>query len=60
MDFLGSTTPSDMLSAVAASTQTTFGDLWPIALAIVGIPIAFVVIGYVVSLVRHAVGRRSR
>jgi len=57
MDFLGSTTPADLVASVATSVQTTGADIWPL-LAFVGIPLAFVIGGFVVSLIRHSVGKR--
>jgi len=58
MDFLGSTTPAELVASVAESVQTTGADIWPL-LAFVGIPLAFVIGGYVVSLIKHSAGRRS-
>ena len=57
MEFLGSTTPASLLASVTSGVQTTGTDLWPLAV-LVGVPLAFVVGGYAISFIRHAVGRR--
>lgn len=57
MDFLGTTTPSDLLASVATGVQTTGASLWPL-IALVGIPLAFVIGSMVVSFIRHSVGKR--
>lgn len=60
MHFLGSTTPSDLLASVTTGVQTTGTSLWPL-IVLVGIPLAFVIGGMVISFIRHSVGRtRSR
>ncbi len=58
MDFLGSTTPAELTASVANSVQTTGADIWPLV-ALVGIPLAFVIAAYVISLIKHAAGRRK-
>lgn len=59
MDFLGSTTPADLVASVATSVQTTGTDIWPL-IAFVGIPLAFVIGGYVVSLIKRSAGGKAR
>ena len=58
MDFLGTTTPASILASVQTGVQTTGVSIWPF-LALVGIPVAFVIVGYIVSLVRKSVGGRK-
>jgi len=55
MDILGSTTPSSLVASVASGVQITGADIWPI-LAIVGVPIAFVIYRYVVGATKESVG----
>jgi hypothetical protein len=57
MDFLGSTTPADLLGSVTQGVQTTGESLWPL-FVFVGIGVAFVIGGYVVSFIRKSVGTR--
>jgi len=57
MDFLGSTTPADLLASVTSGVTTTGESLWPL-FTFVGIGLAFVIAGYVVSFIRHSVGKR--
>ena len=59
MDFLGTTTPADLLASVASGVQTTGASLWPL-IALVGIPLAFVIGSMVVSFIRHSVGRTRK
>jgi len=59
MDFLGSTTPNDILASVTSGVQDTGTALWPL-LVFVGIGLAFVIGGYLVSFIRKSVGRGSR
>ena len=58
MNFLGTTTPQDLLAVVASGVQTTGGSLWPL-IVLVGIPLAFVIGGMVVSFIRHSVGKTN-
>lgn len=58
MDFLGSTTPQDLLASVTAGVQDTGAALWPL-FSFVGIGLAFVIGGYVVSFIRKSVGNRK-
>ena len=59
MDFLGSTTPATLLASVTSGVQTTGASVWPL-IVLVGIPLAFVIGGLVVSFIRHSVGRSRR
>jgi hypothetical protein len=55
MDFLGSTTPGDLLASVTSGVQDTGASLWPL-FTFVGIGVAFVIAGYVVSFIRKSIG----
>lgn len=55
MDFLGSTTPGDLLASVTTGVQDTGASLWPL-FTFVGIGVAFVIAGYVVSFIRKSIG----
>jgi nucleoside recognition membrane protein YjiH len=50
-------TASALLANVTTAVQTTFGDLAPIVAVIAGIILAFIVVRYVIGLVKH-VGKR--
>jgi len=58
MDFLGSTTPGDLLASVTTGVQDTGSSLWPL-FSFVGIGLAFVIAGYVVSFIRKSIGGRK-
>lgn len=58
MDFLGSTTPNDILASVTQGVQTTGEALWPL-LVFAGVGVAFVIGGYVVSFIRKSIGGRT-
>jgi hypothetical protein len=58
MNFLGSTTPADLLASVTTGVQTTGTDIWPL-IVLVGIPLAFVVGTFIVSFIRRSVGGRK-
>lgn len=58
MDFLGSTTPQDLLASVTTGVQDTGTSLWPL-LVFVGIGLAFTIAGYVISLIRKSVGGKK-
>lgn len=58
MDFLGSTTPADLVASVTTGVQTTGASLWPL-FGFVGISLAFVIGGYVISFIRKSVGGRT-
>lgn len=58
MDFLGSTTPGDLLASVTSGVQDTGTSLWPL-FSFVGIGVAFVIAGYVVSFIRKSIGGRK-
>lgn len=57
MDFLGSTTPAQLLASVTSGVQTTGQALWPL-FGFVGISLAFVIGGYVVSFIKKSVGTK--
>ncbi len=58
MDFLGSTTPASLVASVTTGVQTTGESLWPL-FGFVGISLAFVIGGFVVSFIRKSVGGRT-
>jgi hypothetical protein len=58
MDFLGSTTPNDLLASVTTGVQDTGASLWPL-FSFVGIGLAFVIAGYVISFIRKSIGGRK-
>lgn len=58
MDFLGSTTPGELLASVTTGVQDTGESLWPL-FTFVGIGIAFVIAGYVVAFIRKSIGGRK-
>lgn len=58
MDFLGSTTPADLLASVTTGVQDTGASLWPL-FSFVGIGLAFVIAGYVVSFIRKSIGGKK-
>jgi len=58
MDFLGSTTPADLMASVTTGVQDTGASLWPL-LAFVGISLAFSIAGFVISLIRKSVGGKK-
>lgn len=59
MDFLGTTTPADVLASVTNGVQTTGANLWPL-LVFVGIPLAFTIGGLVVAFIKSTTGRARR
>jgi len=58
MDFLGSTTPGELLASVTTGVQDTGASLWPL-FSFVGIGLAFVIAGYVVSFIRKSIGGKK-
>jgi len=58
MDFLGTTTPGDLIASVTTGVQTTGTALWPL-FGFVGISLAFVIGGMVISFIRKSVGGRT-
>lgn len=58
MDFLGATTPADLLASVTTGVVDTGASLWPL-FSFVGISLAFVIAGYVVSFIRKSVGTKK-
>lgn len=58
MDFLGSTTPTDLVASVTQGVQDTGVALWPLV-TFVGIGLAFTIFGFVVSIIRKSVGGRK-
>lgn len=59
MNFLGTTTPADLVASVTTGVQTTGQSLWPL-FSFVGISLAFVIGGYVISFIRKSVGGKHR
>lgn len=59
MDFLGTTTANDILASVTTGVQDTGASLWPL-LVFAGIPMAFVIAGYVIGFVKRTVGTAKR
>jgi|AntRauTorckE6833_2_1112554.scaffolds.fasta_scaffold97482_2 hypothetical protein len=58
MNFLGTTSPSDLLASVTQGVQDTGTSLWPL-FSFVGISLAFVIAGYVISFIRKSIGGRA-
>lgn len=58
MNFLGSTTPAQLLGSVTTGVQDTGASLWPL-FSFVGIGLAFVIAGYVISFIRKSIGGRK-
>lgn len=58
MDFLGTTTTTELVASVTQGVQDTGASLWPL-LVFVGIGLAFTIFGYVVSIIRKSVGGRK-
>ncbi len=58
MDFLGTTTPQSIVASVTTGVQDTGEALWPF-LVFVGVGLAFVIGGYLVSFIRKSVGGRK-
>ncbi len=58
MDFLGTTTPTDLLASVTTGVQDTGVSLWPL-FVFVGVPIAFVIARYVLSFIKSAFGNKK-
>ncbi len=58
MNFLGSTTPADLVASVTQGVQTTGESLWPL-FTFVGIALAFTIGGYVISFIRKSIAGRS-
>lgn len=59
MDFLGSTTPTDLLASVTTGVQDTGVALWPL-FVFVGIPLAFTIAGLVIGFIRSSFGRARK
>jgi len=59
MDFFGDTTPASVLEAISSMTQITGADVWPF-IAFVGVPLAFMIGGFVVALILGSVDGRRR
>lgn len=55
MDFLGSTTPAQLVASVSQGVTDTGASLWPL-FSFVGIAAAFTIAGYVVSFIRKSIG----
>jgi hypothetical protein len=58
MNFLGSTTPQDLLASVTTGVQSTGEALWPL-LVFAGIGLAFTIGGYLIAFIRKSVGGRK-
>jgi hypothetical protein len=58
MDFLGSTTPGDLMASVTNGVQDTGASLWPL-FSFVGIGLAFVIGGYVISFIKKSIGSKK-
>ena len=58
MNFLGTTTSADLVASVTQGVQDTGVALWPL-FTFVGIGVAFVIAGYVVSFIRKSIGGRA-
>jgi len=59
MDFLGTTTTGDLLASVTTGVQDTGASIWPL-LVLVGIPLAFVIGGMVISFIKKNVGHAKK
>ena len=56
MDFMGTYTTAELLASVTSGVQDTTAVLLPM-LVFVGIPVAFVIVRYIISLIKSTVGR---
>lgn len=56
MDFMGTYTTASLLASVTQGVQDTTAVLLPM-LVFVGIPVAFVIVRYIISLIKSTVGR---
>jgi hypothetical protein len=56
MDFLGTVTPASLLASVTSGVQDTGLALWPL-FVFLGVPLAFVIGRYIVSLIKSMFGR---
>lgn len=56
MDFMGTYTTANLLASVQTGVQDTTAVLLPM-LVFVGIPVAFVIVRYIISLIKSTVGR---
>jgi hypothetical protein len=56
MDFMGTYTTADLLASVTSGVQDTTAVLLPM-LVFVGIPVAFVIVRYIISLIKSTVGK---
>jgi len=50
MNFLASTSPLALMASVTSGVQITGAELWPL-FTLVGIPLAFLIAGFVVSFI---------
>jgi hypothetical protein len=53
---MGTYTTGDLLASVTSGVQDTTAVLLPL-LVFVGIPVAFVIVRYIISLIKSTVGR---
>ena len=56
MDFMGTYTTADLMASVTTGVQDTTAVLLPL-LVFVGIPVAFVIVRYIIGLIKSTVGR---
>lgn len=56
--FGATTTPAAFLASVSSVTAEIFPDINPYVIVAIGIPLAFVLGYFVISLVKHGIGRR--
>jgi hypothetical protein len=55
-----STTASENLAAIGAISTDVFGSIYGWIIVAVGIPLAFVLARYLISLFKHGVGRSGK
>lgn len=58
MNFLGTTTPADLLASVTSGVQDTGVALWPL-FVFVGVPLAFVIARYVLTFIKASFGNKK-
>jgi len=56
MDFMGAVTTADLLASVTSGVQDTTAVLLPM-LVFVGIPVGFVIVRYLIGLIKSTVGK---
>jgi hypothetical protein len=55
--FGATTTATAVLASISGVTAEIFPDILPYLLVAIGIPVAFVIARYLISLFKHGVGR---